>query len=212
MIPLNTFGTFAVADLRLEYHFVGPQPDLAPTLVLLHEGLGSAMQWGPLPEILVEKTGCGVLAFSRQGYGASSPVPLPRRTDFLEHEACTILPQVLDLAGLRSGLLIGHSDGASIAALALAEGDTRVRGGVLIAPHFRRGGDAGRGPTGPGRLRQWRSEGPSRPSAYRRRGSLSRLERRLVGSGSARMDNRDSPYAMDRPGNHHPGDKGCLRN
>ena len=136
MIPLDTFGAFAVADLRLEYRFVGPQPDFAPTLVLLHEGLGSATQWGQLPEILVETTGCGVLAFSRQGYGASSPVLLPRRADFLEQEACTILPQVFDLAGLRSGLLIGHSDGASIAALALAEGDTRVRGGVLIAPHF----------------------------------------------------------------------------
>jgi pimeloyl-ACP methyl ester carboxylesterase len=136
MIHLETFGTFAISHLRLEYHFVGPQPDVAPTLVLLHEGLGSAMQWGPLPEILVGKTGCGVLAFSRQGHGASSPVPLPRRADFLEHEARTILPQVLNLAGLRSGLLIGHSDGASIAALALAGGDARVRGGVLIAPHF----------------------------------------------------------------------------
>jgi pimeloyl-ACP methyl ester carboxylesterase len=136
MTPLKPSGTFALADLRLEYRFEGPQPEEAPMLVLLHEGLGSALQWGPLPEILAGATGCGVLAFSRQGYGASSPVPLPRRADFLEHEARTILPQVLTLAGLRRGLLIGHSDGASIAALALAEGDARVRGGVLIAPHF----------------------------------------------------------------------------
>jgi pimeloyl-ACP methyl ester carboxylesterase len=136
MVRLETSGFFDIRDVRLEYKFVGRQPDLAPTLVLLHEGLGSAMQWGALPETLARTTECGVLAFSRQGYGGSSPVPLPRPADYLEHEARTILRQVLDAADFRSGVLIGHSDGASIAALALAEGDARLRGGVLIAPHF----------------------------------------------------------------------------
>ncbi len=93
MIPLDTFGTFAVADLRLEYRFVGPQPDLAPTLVLLHEGLGSATQWGPLPEILVETTGCGVLAFSRQGYGASSRCLCPAGPTFSNRKLAPYFPR-----------------------------------------------------------------------------------------------------------------------
>lgn len=136
MARLQSSGFFDLGDDRLEYYFVGRPPEVAPTLVLLHEGLGSAMQWGGLPETLARTTECGVLAVSRRGYGASSPVPLPRPADYLEHEARAVLPRILDAADVRSGVLIGHSDGASIAALALAEGDVRLRGGVLIAPHF----------------------------------------------------------------------------
>ncbi|MFF9549693.1 alpha/beta fold hydrolase [Methylobacterium fujisawaense] len=136
MARLQSSGFFDLGDGRLEFHFVGRQPEVAPTLVLLHEGLGSAMQWGALPETLARTTECGVLAVSRRGYGASSAVPLPRPADYLEHEARAVLPRILDAADVRSGVLIGHSDGASIAALALAQGDVRLRGGVLIAPHF----------------------------------------------------------------------------
>ncbi|KAB1073734.1 alpha/beta fold hydrolase [Methylobacterium planeticum] len=136
MIRPEPAGFLELDGVQLEYRFTGPLPEAAPTLVLLHEGLGCAAQWGPLPEALAAETGCGVLAYSRQGYGASSPVRLPRRLDFLEREAEAVLPRVLDGIGFRRGLLIGHSDGASIAALALAGGDPRIRGGALIAPHF----------------------------------------------------------------------------
>jgi pimeloyl-ACP methyl ester carboxylesterase len=136
MIRPEPTGLLELDAVRLEYRFTGPSPDTAPTLVLLHEGLGSAGQWGPLPEALAGETGCGVLAYSRQGYGTSSPVRLPRRLDFLEREAHDVLPRVLDGTGFRRGLLIGHSDGASIAALGLAGGDPRLCGGALIAPHF----------------------------------------------------------------------------
>ena len=136
MIRLEPAGFLALDAVRLEYRFTGPLPDAAPTLVLLHEGLGSADQWGPLPAALVQETGCSVLTYSPQGYGTSSPIPLPRPIDFLEREAHDVLPRVLNQIGFRRGMLIGHSDGASIAALALAVSDARIRGGVLIAPHF----------------------------------------------------------------------------
>ncbi len=136
MTRLAPSGFLHLDTVRLDYCFIGPQPDAAPTLVMLHEGLGSAAQWGRLPEALARETGCGVLAYSRQGYGTSSPVRLPRCLDFLEREARAVLPRVLDAIGFRRGLLIGHSDGASIAAIALADGDPCLCGGVLIAPHF----------------------------------------------------------------------------
>ena len=118
MIRLEPAGFLALGTVRLEYRFTGPLPDAAPTLVLLHEGLGSAGQWGQLPAALARETGCGVLTYSRQGYGTSSPVPLPRPIDFLEREGHDALPRVLNEVGFRRGILIGHSDGASIAAIA----------------------------------------------------------------------------------------------
>ena len=125
------------ASVSLEARCWGPPPSRAPTLVLLHEGLGSVAVWGDLPARLVEATGFGVLAYSRPGYGGSDPCPLPRPLDFMEREATAILPQVLDAAGFRRGVLLGHSDGATIAALhAGTVEDFRVRGLVLLAPHF----------------------------------------------------------------------------
>ena len=82
-------------------------------------------------------TGAGVLVYSRAGYGASTPVTLPRPLDYMHIEALDVLPDLLDAIGFRRGLLLGHSDGASIAAIyAGAYRDHRVRGVVLIAPHF----------------------------------------------------------------------------
>jgi len=115
----------------------GPHPHQAPTLILLHEGLGSAGMWGDFPEKISAATGCGAFAWSRVGYGYSSPAKLPRQLDFMHVEAQQILPRLLDAIGFRQGLLIGHSDGASIAALyAGSVQDHRVRGLVLEAPHF----------------------------------------------------------------------------
>ena len=82
-------------------------------------------------------TGFGVFAYSRAGYGASSPVPLPRPLDYMHVEALEVLPKLLDAIGFRRGLLLGHSDGASIATIyAGGVQDHRVQGVVLIAPHF----------------------------------------------------------------------------
>src|SRR5438477_4706564 len=131
----SDFLTIGPSDL--EYRHAGPAPSDAPTLVLLHEGLGSVGLWGEFPEKLAAATGAGVFAYSRAGYGASTPVSLPRALDYMHVEALEVLPKVLDAIGFRRGLLIGHSDGASIAAI-YAGGiqDHRVRALSLIAPHF----------------------------------------------------------------------------
>src|SRR5207249_6987095 len=82
-------------------------------------------------------TGAGVFAYSRAGYGNSSPSQLPRSVAFMHEEAQDVLPRVLDAMGFRRGLLVGHSDGASIAAIyAGSVQDHRVRGLALMAPHF----------------------------------------------------------------------------
>ena len=116
---------------------VGPAPDAAPTLVLLHEGLGCVALWRDFPEALAAATGCGVFACSRFGYGGSDPASLPRPMSYMHDEALEVLPRVLDAAGVRRAVLVGHSDGGSIAAIhAGAVHDPRVLGVVMIAAHF----------------------------------------------------------------------------
>jgi len=136
-MTLGSSGFITVNGNDLEYRMIGPSPEQAPTLVLLHEGLGSAAQWGDFPDKLQEATGAGVFVYSRAGYGASSPTKLPRPLDYMHREALDVLPKLLDKIGLRRGLLLGHSDGASIAAIyAGSHQDHRVQGLALIAPHF----------------------------------------------------------------------------
>jgi len=136
-MTLASEGFLRIGDSDLEYRLLGPSPDQAPTLVLLHEGLGSAALWGDFPEKLQAATGLGVFVYSRAGYGASSPVKLPRPLDYMQREALDVLPKLLDTIGFQRGLIIGHSDGASIAAVyAGGVEDHRIDGVVLIAPHF----------------------------------------------------------------------------
>ena len=137
MPALQPSGFLKIGDADIEYRFIGPAPDKAPTIVMLHEGLGCAGLWGDFPEKIQAATGAGVFVYSRAGYGASSPAKLPRQLNFMEIEALEVLPKILDAIGFRRGLLLGHSDGASIATI-YAGGiqDHRVRGLILIAPHF----------------------------------------------------------------------------
>jgi pimeloyl-ACP methyl ester carboxylesterase len=130
-------GLLRIGSADLEYRMIGPAPDDAPTIVMLHEGLGSVGLWGDFPDKLAAATGAGVFAYSRAGYGASTPVKLPRPLDYMHIEALEVLPGLLDSIGFRRGLLVGHSDGASIAAIyAGGVQDHRVRGVAMIAPHF----------------------------------------------------------------------------
>ena len=116
---------------------IGPAPAEAPSIVMLHEGLGSAGLWGDFPEKLQAATSAGVFVYSRAGYGASTPAKLPRPLDYMHREALDVLPKLLDATGFRRGILVGHSDGASIAAIyAGSVQDHRVRAIVLMAPHF----------------------------------------------------------------------------
>jgi len=122
---------------HLEYQCYGPAPDQAPTIVMLHEGLGCTALWRDLPRAIAAATGWGVFVYSRAGYGQSDTADLPRPLDYMTGEAVDVLPQVLDAIGFRRGVLLGHSDGATIAAIyAGSVSDFRVRGLVLMAPHF----------------------------------------------------------------------------
>jgi pimeloyl-ACP methyl ester carboxylesterase len=126
-----------VGGCRIEGKWFGPKPDRAPTLVLLHEGLGCVAMWRDFPHRLAERSGYGVFVYSRPGYGKSGPVPLPRPLSYMHDEAFDVLPQVLDQAEIGKCILVGHSDGASIAAIYTGgRQDFRVRGLVLYAPHF----------------------------------------------------------------------------
>ena len=130
-------GFIDIGSSRLEYRMVGPRPDETATFVLLHEGLGSAGLWGDFPTGLTEATGFGVFAYSRAGYARSSPSVIPRRVTFMHEEARDVLPRVLDAIGFQRGVLLGHSDGASIAVIYTGSiADHRIRGLVLLAPHF----------------------------------------------------------------------------
>jgi len=122
---------------HIETAWWGPAPGEAPTLVLLHEGLGSVGLWRGFPASLQAATGCGVLAYSRFGYGRSASVTLPRPLSYMHDEARGVLGRVLDAAGVRRCVLVGHSDGGSIAAIYAGEvRDPRVAGLALISAHF----------------------------------------------------------------------------
>ena len=137
MTALAPTGFLHIGSSDLEYRMIGPTPDQAPTIVMLHEGLGSVGLWGDFPDRLQAVTNVCVFAYSRAGYGASTPAKLPRRVDYMHIEALDVLPKLLEQIGFRRGLLLGHSDGASIAAIyAGGVADHRVRGVGMIAPHF----------------------------------------------------------------------------
>jgi pimeloyl-ACP methyl ester carboxylesterase len=135
-MTLAPSGFLTIGSTQLEYRVAG-DPAEPPTIVMLHEGLGSAALWGDFPDKLAAATSTTVFAWSRAGYGASSPVRLPRPLTYMHDEAKDVLPALLDAIGFRRGLLLGHSDGASISAIyAGSTEDHRVRALVLIAPHF----------------------------------------------------------------------------
>lgn len=130
-------GCLRADGAQLEYACWGPPPDKALTYVLLHEGLGCVALWRDFPERLSAATGCGVFAYSRRGYGRSEADDLPRPLDYMTREALDVLPQVLDALDAPQIALLGHSDGATIAAIyAGSVRDVRVNHVTLIAPHF----------------------------------------------------------------------------
>jgi pimeloyl-ACP methyl ester carboxylesterase/ribosomal protein S18 acetylase RimI-like enzyme len=104
-----------------------------PALVLLHEGLGSVGLWRGFPERLADATGRRTVAFSRFGHGQSDPPRRPRTPAFMHEEALEVLPELLASLDLRDPILVGHSDGASIALIYAAH--HAVAGVVAIAPH-----------------------------------------------------------------------------
>ncbi len=125
--------TFLDVDgVRLEAAWIGEPA--ARALVFLHEGLGSITQWRETPAAIAATCDLPALVYARAGYGRSTPIALPRPRSYMHDEAAR-LPAILAAAGVREPVLVGHSDGASIAIIAAASGGVRVRGLVLIAPH-----------------------------------------------------------------------------
>ena len=124
-----------VAGKRLEYERFGKSIDENPTLVFLHEGLGSLSMWRNFPEQVALKTGCSALAYSRAGYGNSDEAERPRSVAFMHQEAVQVLPEFLEKMQVREVLLVGHSDGGSIALIYSAKPVVPVHALVLEAAH-----------------------------------------------------------------------------
>jgi pimeloyl-ACP methyl ester carboxylesterase len=125
----------SIDGVRLEYAWHGLSPAEAPTLVFLHEGLGSVGQWRGFPGELCSRIGCGALVYSRCGHGKSDALTGPRPLQFMHDEAVTVLPRLLEVFEVRRPILIGHSDGASIALIHAGSGAGDPFGLVLEAPH-----------------------------------------------------------------------------
>jgi pimeloyl-ACP methyl ester carboxylesterase len=107
----------------------------APTLVFLHEGLGCIGMWKDFPTAIADATGCPALVYDRLGHGNSDPETAPRSADFFKTEAFEILPAILQAADIAPAdvVLIGHSDGGTIALL--YAGRFPVRGVITEAAH-----------------------------------------------------------------------------
>jgi len=130
---------FAGRDVDIEYAWVGPASSALPPLVFLHEGLGSLAMWKDFPARLCEAAGVRGLVYSRPGYGRSTPRPHDERwgVDFMHTQADQVLPALLHALRIEPPvLLLGHSDGGSIALIHAAHFPERVAGAVLLAPHI----------------------------------------------------------------------------
>jgi len=119
---------------RLEYERIDGARD-RPTLILLHEGLGSIALWRDFPAKLAQATGCPAVVYSRYGYGRSDPLAGPRHVDYMHREALDTLPDLRVQLGLDDAILVGHSDGASIALIHAGSGRWPARALALEAPH-----------------------------------------------------------------------------
>lgn len=98
---------------EIQWHWHGKKN--RPVLVFLHEGLGCVQMWKTFPERLAKESGCNAFVFSRLGYGRSGTCNLPWKTNFMHTQALAVLPKILKAAGIQKHILIGHSDGGSIA-------------------------------------------------------------------------------------------------
>lgn len=124
-----------IQGLRLEYRDIPATTDGHPTLLLLHEGLGCVAMWRHFPERLAAASGCRVLVWSRAGYGGSAPRPEPRGTDYMHREALESLPAFIAALGIERPVLVGHSDGGSIALIFAGAFPDVPRAIAVMAPH-----------------------------------------------------------------------------
>ena len=127
--------TVVLGAARIAVRRLGRAAGAAPTLLFLHEGLGSIGQWRDGPDALAAATGLAAVVFDRIGHGGSSRLIGPRPPDFMQREAHEVLPPLLDRLGIGRVLPIGHSDGGTIALFYAAAFPERVAGLVTLAAH-----------------------------------------------------------------------------
>ena len=122
---------------QIEYQRLDTGSGGRPVLVFLHEGLGTAGSWKTIPRDLASRTGCPAFSYTRFGYGRSSGIKLPRKINYIHTEAMAVLPRVLRGTGIKEYILVGHSDGGSIALIhggsTYAEG---LKGIITLAAHL----------------------------------------------------------------------------
>lgn len=124
-----------VGGQRIEYEQIDVGGQARPSLVLLHEGLGSIAMWRDFPGRLAHATGCDALVYSRHGYGNSDPLTAPRDVGYMHDEALRTLPALLDQLAIARPILVGHSDGGSIALIHAGAGIRPVAAVVTLAAH-----------------------------------------------------------------------------
>ena len=124
-----------VAGRRLEFFWTRERRGREPVLIFLHEGLGSARLWREFPAQVSALTGLPALIYSRYGYGGSDVLQEPRSVHYMHQEALGDLPELREIWRLDDVILVGHSDGASIALIHAGDGRWPVRSLVLEAPH-----------------------------------------------------------------------------
>ena len=128
-------GDVLVDGKRLETVWIEPADKHRPTIVMLHEGLGSVALWKDFPQRLASGTGCGILVYSRYGHGNSGRLLEKRPVEFMHHEGEVVLPELLEKLNITRPILLGHSDGGSIALIFAGKYPERPRALILEAPH-----------------------------------------------------------------------------
>jgi pimeloyl-ACP methyl ester carboxylesterase len=124
-----------VAAHRIEYERVAIARPPRPTLVFLHEGLGSVAMWRDFPGRVAHAANCNAVVFSRYGYGRSEPLAEDRTPRYMHDEALIALPELLDALAIDRPILVGHSDGGSIALIFAGAGLRPIAGVVTLAAH-----------------------------------------------------------------------------
>jgi pimeloyl-ACP methyl ester carboxylesterase len=132
---LGLWESHVVDGKRLETRRIPARLPSRPPIVMLHEGLGSLSQWKDFPDRVAAETGSEVFVYSRYGHGGSSLLEKPRDVSYMHHEAEVVLPALLEQAAIQRPVLLGHSDGASIAILHAARFPDAPAALILEAPH-----------------------------------------------------------------------------
>ncbi len=131
---MTNYLTLTSGKIEIQWH--GKNKADRPVLIFLHEGLGCARMWKDFPKKLSLATKCPALVFSRYGYGLSDPSPLPWKINFMHKQALCILPEIIKKTGIKTYILVGHSDGGSIGIIFSGSNSAKgLQGIITLAAH-----------------------------------------------------------------------------